>query len=282
MVEIAPTDVSAAGLRRIAALLREVFPNARGIDPEYLGWDYALNPMGTAVAFDARDGDAVVAHMAGRALVARFEGREERGLLIHHAATLEAQRRQGRFGALLEAIAEAGSRTGFTFLVAVANARSAPVFVARHGFQPLGPLDVALGVGLPPRWEEAAPTQLEPVWNPDPLAWRLRRPGADYRVRRLGDSAQLLARTARFGPWMELAWLPAHTLPPQLRALTPALRLGAWIGLEARRREGLWPAVGVPLRLRPSPLELIFRDLAGQRRLERGLVAFRALDFDAY
>jgi hypothetical protein len=282
MAEVAPSELSAAGLARIAALLRDVFPSARGIDPAYLDWGYTANPQGRAVAFDAHEADALVGHVAGRALVARIDGHEERGLLIHHAATRAGQRGRGWLGAGIEAVAAAGREAGFGFLLGVANAKSAPVFVGRYGFQGVGPLDVRLGLGLPPPFRGEHSVQLETRWSPPAIAWRLAQPGADYRVRRLGDAAQVLVRSGRAGPWLELAWLPVESVPPALPAPQPGPRLGAFIGLEPRRRARPWPALHVPLRLRPSPLELIFRDLAGRRRLDHARIAFCALDFDAY
>ena len=281
MAEIAPSDFSAAGLRRISALLADVFPSAHALDPDALAWSYTSNPMGHAIAFGATDAGALVAHLAARPLVVRFEGREERGLLLQHAATHATQRGRGLFGALIEAIAAAGARAGFGFLLSASNAMSAPIFVGRHGFQALGPLDVRVGLGLAPPWSGKAELQLETVWSPDALAWRLRQPGADYRVRRVGDAAQVLARTSRFGPWMELAWLPAHAVPV-LPAPDRAPLLCAWIGLDPRRRARPWAALPVPLRLRPSPLELVLRDFSGRRRFDRARSAFCALDFDAY
>jgi len=280
--ELAPTELSGAGLARAAALLCEVFPAAPPVTPDYLRWAYAENPMGPAVAFDAREAGELVAHLAGRALVAVLEGREQRGLLVHHAATRASQRGKGLFGALVEAIAEAGCARGCDFLIAVANAQSAPLFVARHAFQALGPLDVWLGLGLPPAPVAGARSGFEPLWSEAALAWRLARPGSDYRVRRTGELAQVVAPAGRLGAWVELGWLPARTLPPSLRALGPGPKLGASIGLGARRRARAWPALPVPRRARPSPLELVYRDLRGRERLDRSSCAFRALDFDAW
>jgi hypothetical protein len=41
--------------------------------------------------------------------------------------------------------------------------------------------------------------------------------------------------------------------------------------------------INIPMRFRPSPLNLIFRDLTdGRRILDAPKVRFRAIDFDAY
>jgi hypothetical protein len=41
------------------------------------------------------------------------------------------------------------------------------------------------------------------------------------------------------------------------------------------------PWINIPMRFRPSPLNLIFKDLTGQgRTLDPGTVRFQALDFD--
>jgi GNAT superfamily N-acetyltransferase len=282
MVEVAPSDFAAAGLARIAELMQSVFPSARHLDAAALAWHYRENPLGPALAFDAREGETRVAHLAGRPFAARLFEREERGLLIHHAATRAGHRGRGLFGALVEQIVQAGRGAGFGFLAAVANASSAHLFVRHHGFQALGPLEVALGLGLPAPFVGAAAAQLVPQWSPRALAWRLRAPGALYRVRRAGEQGQILTRAGRLGAWLELGWAPAAWIPAEIAPLAGAPLLGAWIGLDPRRRARRWPALVVPVRLRPSPLHFVFRDLVGERRLERDRISFSALDFDAF
>lgn len=282
MTEIAATALTLAGLARVAALLREVFPAAGHLTDTYLRWDYAENPMGAAIAVDARDGETAVAHLAGRALIARWAGRETQGYLIHHAATRASHRGQRLFGALLDAIASQARTRGAGFLIAVANAKSAPIFVARHGFAGLGALDVELGAGLPPRPRETSECDFEPVWSREAIAWRLARPGAAYRARRVGDSLQCAAPTGLLGAWVELAWVRGDAIETAPQAFAREPWLGARIGIGSGRRSGRWAALPVPRRLRPSPLELVFLDLAGARAPERSRTSFGVLDFDAF
>jgi GNAT superfamily N-acetyltransferase len=282
VADLVATELDDVGLARAAELLRDVFPAAAHLDPAYLRWSYAGNPMGEAIALDARAGEAVVAHLAGRALIARWGGREVRGYLIHHAATRASHRGQELFSRLLAGVGEQARARGAEFLIAVANASSAPIFVSRHGFQDLGPLDVELGVGLPPRFGAPVELAFEPLWNSAALTWRLARPGSTYRARRVGDAIQFAAASGLLGAWVELGWARAEaleTVPPTFEELP---RLGARIGLDPRRRQRPWPALPIPRGLRPSPLELVFRDLLGSRGLRSSHLSFSALDFDAY
>ena len=54
-----------------------------------------------------------------------------------------------------------------------------------------------------------------------------------------------------------------------------------WIGLDPAMRWGGAAYLNIPLRFRPSPLNLIFKDLTGQGRvLDPARMRFDAMDFD--
>lgn len=262
-------------------MLAEAFPRARHLDPRYLAWDYAENPAGRAIAFDALEAGRPIAHLGARALRARLAGRSERGLLIHHAATLPEARGRGLFTALGDAILRAGAEAGFGFVLAVPNGRSVALFERRLGFQYLGTLDVRVGLAsAAPDRRPAPPLALEPEWDAAGVAWRVRRPGSAYRARRSGGSCRLHARAAP-GVWLEVAELPEALVPADVPELATWSPLRAWIGLDPARRSG-WQ-LPVPVRLRPAPLHLVFRDLGeGARRLHARRIRLCAFDFDAF
>ena len=66
----------------------------------------------------------------------------------------------------------------------------------------------------------------------------------------------------------------------------PAGRAGPlrlWVGLDARAQWWRSAYVDLPMKLRPSPLYLIFLDLTDQgRTIEPARVRWRALDFDTF
>jgi hypothetical protein len=118
----------------------------------------------------------------------------------------------------------------------------------------------------------------EPAW----LAWRLAPPGAPYTVRRRSGRCEVWADSGSFG----IPVLLGEETDPAAGARLPAFGarspLRAWAGLDPARRFRWRPYAGVPLRLRPSPLQLVFRPLAAETLPARGRVRFEALDFDAW
>jgi hypothetical protein len=56
-----------------------------------------------------------------------------------------------------------------------------------------------------------------------------------------------------------------------------------WAGLDPRRHWKAFGRVAVPLRFRPSPLHVIFKDLTPhQRKLNPDAMLMTFLDFDAF
>jgi hypothetical protein len=78
---------------------------------------------------------------------------------------------------------------------------------------------------------------------------------------------------------MHIGNVSSISLPDKKFALRP---LTAWIGLAPNAR---WSGIAlrVPQSMRPSPLNLIFKDLTdAARTLDKSKVFFEAIDFDAY
>jgi len=271
---IEPVEPRPARLREQAALLAHVFPRSGRYSPEYLRWQYAENPSGTAVGFDAYDGESLAAHYVTQPLEAEIFGRVERGLLSFNTATHPGHQGRGLFTRLARATYARARELGFGFVVGVANANSTPGFTGRLGFTLVAPLDVETGFG----YVDADPAQrpaFRQLWSRERLAWRLRNPNVRYRLAR----GRLFAPTHLRGVAMQLT-CESYESAPAPSGRQPLL--GAWLGLHpSRRRRGV--ALAIPPSLRPSPLNLIFLDLTSQHRtLQRSDVQFEALDFDAY
>jgi hypothetical protein len=200
------------------------------------------------------------------------------GILVHHAATAPAYRGRGLLVRAIEALLARAAEEGAAFAVAVLNANSFPGFVRRAGFTALGPLSVRVGVGEPPPRDASARIAFETVRDAAWLAWRLAPPGSPYRAR----AAEVWRPAAAFGIPVLLGTTPegaARALP----RFAPRTPLRAFVGLDPARRFGGRAYVDVPLRFRPSPLELVFRPLApGLAPPARASVRFEALDFDAW
>jgi GNAT superfamily N-acetyltransferase len=273
-------DVDPKGLARAAALLGTVLNPA--LDCRYLIWLYAENPGGAAVGFNAFDGEILAAHYAAIPIAGFLDGRLEKGLLSLNTATHAAHQGRGLFPRLAERTFASAAEAGFGFVIGVANARSTRGFTEKLGFQLVAPLDVQIGIGGVEPTSGQGSYSYAPHRTDEAIAWRLRRPGARYLAgKRHGEVQDVLARVSRWGLSTCLDRIPAHLA----EALTPArvvspFRLTIGLDRSARRRGVL---VRVPDRLKPSPLNLIFRDLSGnQRTLDAAHVRWTLFDFDAY
>jgi GNAT superfamily N-acetyltransferase len=284
VVDLRPIDFSPAGLERICALLRVVFPSATHIGPAYLERVYNGNPVGptTGVSAYSDEGQLVGLYpmMPVRSIV---HGEEELGIALLQLAVHPSQQGRGVFTSLFEACRELMEAAGYTYLVGVTNARSAPIYEKRFACQLVCQLDVKLGVGPIPPGAELGDSQYKRVWDREGIAWRCGIPERPYAVERRGDRAHLHAPTGRFGIWTELGAFPREVVPPDLPPYSAANPLRLWIGTDPTRDWKRSLYVDLPRRFRPSPLVLAFGDFSGKNRLiDPRRVQFGVFDFDAY
>lgn len=289
MLEDRPVEASREDTEQVAQLLRGVFRGSGGhIDPAYLTWCYRDNPAGEVVGRNAWDGDRLAAHYVTVPLRARLRGRDARGVLSLHTATHRDYQGRGLFTRLAEATYADASEAGFEFVVGVANAASTPGFVRKLGFQLVRALDVRVGLGAPAPTDVRAEVDFERVWNAEELAWRLRCPARTYRRTAGAGGVTVYAPTGRFGLWVELASRPDEEYErggalARLPALGVQNPVRLWMGLDPSRDWSGQPWLPLPEFLRPSPLNLIYRDLREPgATLDPSRVRFAAIDFDAY
>lgn len=266
-------------LERVSDLLRLVFPKARHLSPDYLAWQYAANPDGEAVAYSAFAGETLVGHLAGMALAARIDGEDRRGLLLINSAVHAGHRRRGLMSRLSEAIFPEGARRGFSFSISTGNRYSSKPLLTRY--RPIGLLDARIGLGSPPAGGRLPEPSFERIWSEEALRWRLANPEGRYSVKRDGEGITVSAATGIPGIGAILYQGPGAVPLADGPAAPGPLRL--WLG----RDPGIaWQGsafLRIPQWLRPSPLNLFFRDLTGGGFVpDPGRLVFRALDFDAY
>lgn len=275
---LAPLAQDGDEFERISALLRLVFPRARHLTARYLAWQYAQNPDGTAVGFSAFAGEELVGHLAGMAIAARIEGEVRRGLLLLNSAVHPQHRRRSLMSRLSEAIFEEGARRGFAFSISTGNRYSSKPLLTRY--RQIGLLDARIGFGWPRRDRDAQPS-FERLWSDEALRWRLANPEARYAVERHGEALAVSASAGLPGIAALLYQGPGGEQPPSGGPRAGPLRV--WLGLDPRiawRGSAFLP---IPPVLRPSPLNLFFRDLTGGGFApDPGRLIFQALDFDAY
>ncbi|WP_426075816.1 GNAT family N-acetyltransferase [Janthinobacterium sp. PSPC3-1] len=283
MISFSPASVDAQSLLRYEALFTACFSKQDKFSPAALAWLYGDNPDGTVVGFDAYDGDILAAHYVCIPAVIRVNGKLEKTLLSLNTATHPAYQGKGMFTKLAEMTYRAGAELGYGSVYGVANANSTPGFVRKLGFQLVQPLTARIGVGSlgVDRETAARQTQFERVWSAESLAWRCANPTNRIHGRERNDGIALHAQA--FGKL-----LPIYAeLPPiagfqgySQASLSP-LRL--FLGLTPHDAGGYVRYAEIPERLRPSPLNLIFRSLTPSPvQLEAAHISFSFLDFDAY
>jgi hypothetical protein len=279
--ECRPLDLSPEGVGAISRLLCAVFPHATHLTPAYLSWLYVANPDGAAVGVNAWHGGELVGHYATVPLRARLFGSEARGAHSLNNGVHPQHRGQGLFPKLGLLTHECNAAAGHEFVIGVPNANTSHVFATTFGFQLVGPLDARLGVGPIARRREALAVDYERVWDEPVVRWRLAHPLTAYTLRRRGDRCEVRAPSGRPGIRALLGWVPAAFAPPGLG--TPGPGADLFIGADPALRWGRSAYVNLPMRVRPAPLNFVFKDLGGAgRRIAFERLRYAALDFDPY
>jgi GNAT superfamily N-acetyltransferase len=284
MMRITPIQNDAATLAQYVALFAACFPGTGKFTPDYLTWLYTANPDGPAVGMDAWDGERLAAHYVCIPARAWVEGSEVLVLLSLNTATHPDYQGKGLFTKLATATFEFGAAAGFDGVYGVANANSTPGFVRKLDFQLVRPLEARVGLGTLSHGPKAPAAQLsfERSWTPEALAWRCANPHSRVHRRTTGTHEQFYAPA--FGlsvpAYAELATSVATPAAGDAPFLSP-LRL--LIGLAPDANAGWWNYASIPQRLRPSPLNLIYRsNTARVAALDPARIQFSFLDFDAY
>jgi predicted N-acetyltransferase YhbS len=283
MTDIRPVDLGPEGIARICRLLNIVFPYAKHVTPAYLDRLYNSNPLGPTFGFSAFEKDELVAHYLMIPLMGRLFGKSEAGIGPLQLATHPGYRGKGLFTALVERSFGAAREKGFTFFSGVGNANSTPLFIRKWNFQSIRQLDVKLGVGPIPESRAGHEFQLLRTWDKPGIAWRLQHPAAPYRVQYRSDIGHLFAPAGKPGIWVQVGAFARSLLPDNLPPLRTPSPLRLFIGVDKSRDWSRSLYVDVPMRFRPSSLNLLFYDLTDQkRRFDPNRVRYEVFDFDAF
>ncbi len=284
-MEFRPIRTDDTSLRNYVALFQHCFPSAKHFNETYLRWLYRSNPDGEVVGFDAYDGDALAAHYACIPVRMEVMGRSVAGLLSLNTATHPNFQGQGLFTKLASRTYELGAERGFEGVYGVANANSTPGFIRKLGFNLISPLDARLGLGAPASvdWGEAASrTQFRRLWSSSSLRWRCINPANPSHLTRQGKEAvEIRAPTDK-------PLISVWGTVPMTEGVPPVTSVGArpislFIGLLPEGAHRYRLSASIPDRLRPSPLNFIYRSLATNASTpERGSIHCSFVDFDAY
>lgn len=285
MIKFSPIGFSEESLIAYASLFSICFPKSNKYNIEYLRWLYAENPVGPAVGFDAWDDDKLAAHYVCIPGPASVGGRSVKVLLSLNTATHPSYQGKGLFTKLAEMTYAAGAVNDFDCVYGVANANSTPGFTRKLGFQLVSPLEARVGLGgLHIDFESSRRnTQFERVWPSGSLDWRCSNPGNRIFGRKHDGLMQFHARA--FGKFLAAyaeysSEQVADLGNARWNYLSPARLFLGLVPSNACKFTQYW---NIPARLRPSPLNFIYRSLSSRvPLLEKGSVGLSFLDFDAY
>jgi GNAT superfamily N-acetyltransferase len=276
--DIKPLELSQRALREVMDLFFRGGGSISG-DWTFLDWQYNQNPAGKAIGFNAYHRGKLVAHYAVIPVKVTLFGSETLGVLSINTRTDSEHQGQGLFTQLAHLTYERAKQSGHEFVVGVANQNSVYGFTKKLGFQHVGLLETRMVAKLPSSLTEIL--DYEPVWDQASVVWRLGNPQQHYQFKRLGDKAFIFGRSSRFRTLM--GEIDAVKVPRDLIELTPSANpFKLWIGISSNT---VWThslSIKIPQGLKKVPLNLIFRDLVGNRTINSNAVKFWAMDFDAY
>ncbi|HYE29548.1 MAG TPA: GNAT family N-acetyltransferase [Allosphingosinicella sp.] len=272
-----PLEHSRLGYERISDLLRTVFPKARHLTARYLDWHYGGNPDGRAIGCNAFAGGTLVGHMAAIVFPCRLEGEERRGMYMVNGAVHPEHRGRRLQSRISAAMFEQAAGLGYVACLGTGNKWSTGPLLTR--FEMLRPLDARIGLGMPRRRDPGPEPSFERIWSEEALRWRLANPEARYRTVGSGDGGAVLAPTGLPG-LDSILYQGGGPAGPGPARRAP---LRVWLGLDPAVDWSGSAFLSVPRRLRPSPLNLVYRDLTGGGFLpDPDRIVFRGLDFDAF
>lgn len=300
-------------LRAVTKLLWEVFQDPRYVDA-YTSWLYEQCPDGREISADLTEGDSVIAHYAVVPRRYRDGGNSLLFGLSLNTAVSEAARGKGAFTRLAEeAYRKAAAEHDIRAIIGVANANSSHGFLNKLAFRHVCPLPVVVGATLPRRggddmsvelgavdevalrglttdieWSTAG-SECQPSWDFQRLAWRLNGTASRYSVHSTSAGVVIATGTRQKG-------IPFAAILKFFPRRGRELRSGSLVAQAcAHYRTPFFVYGGIrknvrirglplPQRLRPSPLNLIYRKLAepAPEAADLRLDAFEFLDFDAY
>jgi len=281
--QIELTDTSEDGIHQCAEFLSLVYPRTKQFSPNYLSWQYCENPDGQCIGFNAFYQKELVAHYVTIPFKAEIFGKVSRGLLSLNTATHPSHQGKKLFTALAERTYDHGKNLGYDFIVGVANANSTPGFVRKLGFQLVGQLEAKIGLGDVVKKQVPVGIEYRGVWNPVRMSWRINNPSRSYYFAKHQEYIQILASTGKLGAMAMLGQVTPEIFDSQkaYKRGFPSLKL--WIGLNCTVDWDKSMYVSIPNVLRPSPLNLIFKDLnESGLKLNPDQIIFDCMDFDAY
>lgn len=270
MYDLRPIEIGNTAIIEMSELLSLVFPETKKFSPLFLQWQYAENPVGKVVGYNAYLDGELAAHYATIPVLWKINGTIKKGLLSLNTATHPDHRGKKLFTQLAEKTYEMGAELGYDFVIGVANANSTPGFLRKLNFQLVSPLDAH--ISLSPNSESNTDYKYVSQWDSESLLWRLQNPSNPYL--KFNDS---VFSNTHIGPLKAIMLNEKNELGFLLGKSLSLFKLH--IGLN-KKPMGL--TIKIPKKMQPSPLNLIYRSLSNNETPKAKDISFGLIDFDAY
>jgi hypothetical protein len=264
--------VKKENLLMYAALLSEVFPETKKYTPQFLNWQYFENPSGEVIGYDAFYQGKLVAHYVAIPVVYIYNEFPLKGVLSLNTATTKQHQGKGLFIKLASQTYQLAANEEYKFIIGVANQNSTHGFVNKLGFKFISELEVRLFIGkVKPK---IADIIFKASRDQNTVKWRLQNPTVNY----FKKGAAAFAPTHIRGINTFLTQQPYLKEFPLKKNISTPIKLVIGLNLKVY---GL--SIFIPKQFRPSPLNLIFKNLGGANiNVNAKNCYFEAIDFDAY
>ena len=268
---IEKVKVDDKSIREVQALLQTVFVGrAEKFSFDYLRWQYAENPIGPIMGFNAYLGDVLASHYVTMPIYMRINGVKTLGALSLNTATHLEHRGKRLFSVLAERTFQYATENGYKFVVGVANANSTHTFVKHLKFNLVGPLTFKIGVGsgIYPEREYV----FTRYWDKEIMEWRLNNPSMKYF-----KNGTIIVSPIKPG-FKKLVYYDREGLVSLKKLHGRPFNL--YVGFGADLSQGVY--LGVPKFIEHSPFNLIFRDLTEGLlpEVNKDNILFELMDFD--
>lgn len=268
---IEQVKVDETSLQEILELMRLAFEgHAEKFNLEYMRWQYADNPVGKIVGFNAYMGDVLAAHYVTMPIYMNIEGKKTLGVLSLNTATHPVHRGKRLFTILAEKTYEYAAENGYKFVIGVANAQSTHGFLKHLKFKLIGPLTFKVGMGQ--NLYQRANYTYTRYWDKEIMDWRLKNPSMEYF-----KNGDMIVSPIKPG-FKKLVYHDKDGLVSLKKLYGRPFNL--YIGYGAELSKGVY--CGVPKFVEHSPFNLIFRDLTNGTLPEvtKDNILFELIDFD--
>lgn len=262
------TQTDDNSLEKYATLLSDVFTTTNKFSKSFLQWQYRDNPNGKVVGIDAFSGSELAGHYVCIPVKYNFYGKEILGLLSLNTAISPNHRGKGLFTKLAQKTYELAQIENYDFVIGVANQNSTHGFLKKLEFELIGPLDVFVGLGS---IEIEKPAKIMPIWNAESIDWRVNNPSNILSV------GHHFIKSKSDLPFVNIQMFKQKGLSGK----NDKVGFTLWMGKSNKvKKKGIF--INLPDRLKPSPLNLIFRSLNTDLEYNPKDISFECIDFDAY